>query len=59
MKKFIFDLQRFEYIVNYASGVTINGGAGNDLISLRATGGLIQYASGDGNDTGALMNRIR
>ncbi len=39
-------------IFNYTSGVTIDPGAGNDVISLAAdTSNVIQYSSGDGNDT--------
>ena len=30
---------------------TVYGGAGDDSIYLRATSGLVQYSSGDGNDT--------
>ena len=40
-------------IKNYAADVTITGGKGNDYIYLTsaAKNNLIQYASGDGNDT--------
>lgn len=37
----------------YSDGyhASINGGAGNDRITLAAVSNLVQYASGDGNDT--------
>ncbi|MBR1397528.1 MAG: hypothetical protein IJ563_08360, partial [Selenomonadaceae bacterium] len=41
-----------DYIYNSCENVTINGGAGNDTINLGETNQvIIQYASGDGNDT--------
>ena len=40
-------------IANFADGATINAGSGDDSISLRYTtsGNVVQYNSGDGNDT--------
>ena len=44
--------RRGEYVKNEAHHSTIIGGKGNDLISIEyARNTVIQYASGDGNDT--------
>ncbi len=45
-------------ITNYANNVTINTGAGDDIISVSGSNDMIVYASGDGNDTvtGATAN---
>ena len=40
-----------DFIENEGYSTTIHGGKGNDTISLKVTGNLIEYASGDGNDT--------
>ena len=38
-------------IINYGDNVTIDAGVGNDVINLYGSQQLVQYASGDGNDS--------